>query len=61
MGDCVFAAGVPLFGDLEDAWYRQGDIDSGNRQYLVQDPDGYLLRFFQDLGARPHTGLPRRA
>jgi len=25
----------------------------GNRQFVVPDPDGYLLRFFQDLGERP--------
>ena len=25
-----------------------------NREFLVQDPDGYLLRFFQDLGAKIH-------
>jgi len=25
---------------------------AANRQFLVQDPDGYLLRFAQDLGAK---------
>ncbi len=25
---------------------------TGARQFLVQDPDGYLLRFFQSLGQR---------
>jgi catechol 2,3-dioxygenase-like lactoylglutathione lyase family enzyme len=52
------AAGVPLFRPVEEAWYRAGDLFSGNRQFLVQDPDGYLLRFFQDLGttARPSSG-----
>jgi catechol 2,3-dioxygenase-like lactoylglutathione lyase family enzyme len=46
------AAGVALFRPVEDAWYRTGDVYSGNRQFLVQDPDGYLLRFFEDLGTR---------
>lgn len=52
------AAGIPLFRPVEEAWYRAGDAYSGNRQFLVQDPDGYLLRLFQDLGlnAAPTTG-----
>ncbi|HEY1383610.1 MAG TPA: VOC family protein [Dongiaceae bacterium] len=44
------AAGIPLFRPVEEAWYRSGEGYSGNRQLLVQDPDGYLLRFFEDLG-----------
>lgn len=43
----------PLFLPLEDRWYRVGDVEAGNRQFVVADPDGYLLRFFQDLGERP--------
>jgi catechol 2,3-dioxygenase-like lactoylglutathione lyase family enzyme len=43
-------AGIPLFREVEDAWYRADDRYRGNRQFLVQDPDGYLLRFFEDLG-----------
>lgn len=52
------AAGIPLFRPVEEAWYRTGDHYSGNRQFLVQDPDGYLLRIFQDLGesAAPASG-----
>ena len=49
----VVEAGVALFRPLHDAWYRRGDVEVGNRQFLVQDPDGYLLRFAQDLGVRP--------
>lgn len=30
-------------------------IKNGNRQFVVADPDGYLLRFFSDLGQRPVT------
>ena len=26
------------------------------RQFILQDPDGYLLRFFQDLGERKRVG-----
>ena len=49
----VTQAGVPLFRPLGDRWYRQDEVENGNRQFLVQDPDGYLLRFFPDLGSRP--------
>lgn len=49
----VKAAAVPLFREIEERWYRREDEEVGNRQFLVQDPDGYLLRFAQDLGTRP--------
>ncbi|WP_347139023.1 VOC family protein [Paracoccus sp. SSK6] len=45
--------GHPLFLPVEDKWYRVGAEEGGNRQFVVADPDGYLLRFFQDLGMRP--------
>lgn len=45
-------AGAPILVDLEDRWYRRGDGEVGNRQFVVVDPDGYLLRFFEDLGRR---------
>jgi catechol 2,3-dioxygenase-like lactoylglutathione lyase family enzyme len=48
----------PLFRDAHDAWYRAGDYAVGSRQFLVQDPDGYLLRFAQDLGRKPVTPAP---
>ena len=38
--------------DLEKNWYRQDDKILGNREFLIQDPDGYLLRFMQDLGEK---------
>lgn len=50
------AIGWPLFRPLQDAWYRVGDTEVGNRQFLVQDPDGYLLRFAEALGRRPAIG-----
>ena len=42
----------PLFRPLHDAWYRAGEEEVGCRQFLVQDPDGYLLRFCESLGRR---------
>lgn len=49
----VSASGASIFLPLEDAWYRQDQTLLGNRQFIVQDPDGYLLRFFQNLGSKP--------
>jgi len=45
-------AGVPLFRPLKESWYRCGDAEFGQLEFLVQDPDGYLLRFAEDLGER---------
>ena len=45
-------SGIALFRPVEEAWYRAGDAYGGNRQFLVQDPDGYLLCIFEDLGRR---------
>ncbi len=42
----------PIFFEMEEKWYRKDKTEVGNKQFLVQDPDGYLLRFFQDLGER---------
>jgi catechol 2,3-dioxygenase-like lactoylglutathione lyase family enzyme len=47
------SAGWPLFRSPADAWYRMGEQEVGQREFLVQDPDGYLLRFAQALGYRP--------
>lgn len=42
----------PIYLALEDKWYRQNHLETGNRQFVVADPDGYLIRLFQDLGTR---------
>jgi catechol 2,3-dioxygenase-like lactoylglutathione lyase family enzyme len=51
------SAGWPLYEQPRDAWYRVGDQERGQREFLVQDPDGYLLRLAEDLGTRPPTGV----
>lgn len=45
-------ANYPIFYEMEEKWYRKDDTEVGNKQFLVQDPDGYVLRFFEDLGSR---------
>lgn len=42
----------PVFKDVKKTWYRQGKVMLGSKEFLVQDPDGYLLRFAQDLGQK---------
>jgi len=45
-------SGARIFLPLEDRWYRQDGQETGNRQFVVLDPDGYLLRPFEALGTR---------
>lgn len=47
------ARGVELFLAPETRWHRTGAQEAGVVQFLVQDPDGYLLRFQSSLGRRP--------
>lgn len=59
----VMAAGYAPLIPMEERWYKTARGLAGNRQFVVADPDGYLLRFFQNLGARqdqisPSTGPP---
>jgi len=42
----------PLFEEPKDKWYRQDKKLLGCREFLVQDPDGYLLRFSRDIGTK---------
>ena len=53
--EAVLAAGAVVHLPLEERWYGRGDGELGNRQFAVLDPDGYMLRLFTDLGARPRT------
>ena len=46
-------AKYPIFLELEEKWYRMNDKEIGHNQFLVLDPDGYLLRFFEEIGTRP--------
>lgn len=46
---------VQLFMEPEEKWYRKDNVEIGNLQFLVQDPDGYLLRFAQSLGERKYN------
>ncbi|HZX55313.1 MAG TPA: VOC family protein [Ilumatobacteraceae bacterium] len=64
----VRAAGLEPVVPLEERWYdvdvvtpsgrweQVGTMTAGNRQFVVADPDGYLLRFYTNLGATPTKG-----
>ena len=51
--DALRAVHWPIFFGPEERWYRAEQQEIGVRQFLVQDPDGYLLRLSQSLGRRP--------
>jgi catechol 2,3-dioxygenase-like lactoylglutathione lyase family enzyme len=44
--------GGAIYIPLEERWYQTGRQEVGNRQFVIIDPDGYLLRFFSKLGLR---------
>jgi catechol 2,3-dioxygenase-like lactoylglutathione lyase family enzyme len=49
------AYAYPIRRGIQDSWYKVGNVLHGCRQILVQDPDGYLLRFSQDIGEKLAT------
>jgi len=54
----VQRSGLSIHIPLEERWYRHEESEFGNRQFVVMDPDGYLLRFFSALGRRYVPPLP---
>ncbi|WP_193558014.1 bleomycin resistance protein [Aeromonas sobria] len=51
--DRLQRADIVLFRQPAEVWYPVGEMLAGQREFLLQDPDGYLLRFVQYLGERP--------
>jgi len=41
-----------IFIKMEEHWYRKENVLMGCKEFLVQDPNGYLLRFSEDLEDR---------
>ena len=50
--DALKTSGYKIAFDIEENWYRQDNKLLGNKEFLIQDPDGYLLRFSEDLGEK---------
>ncbi len=44
--------GYPVMVPLKDRWREVKRATLGDREFLIQDPDGYLLRFSQSLGPK---------
>ena len=42
----------PIWHDLCVNWYRKDNRLLGNKEFLIKDPDGYLLRIFEDIGSK---------
>lgn len=55
--NAISKAGWPLFQDIGESWYRAGNTEHGQKEMLVMDPDGYLLRFVTIIGERALTGV----
>jgi catechol 2,3-dioxygenase-like lactoylglutathione lyase family enzyme len=49
----VSARNWPLHRELREIWRRAGDQETGQREFFLQDPDGYLIMVAQNLGERP--------
>lgn len=46
---------IPFFMDIEEKWYRRATDSVCNKQFVIQDPDGYLLRFSQTIGVQSNA------
>ncbi len=51
-------AGIDLLMQPETKWYCVGNEEAGVEQFLVTDPDGYLIRFQSSRGRRPVSPPP---
>ena len=47
------AAGADILWPIETKWYRREATRIGARQFIVKDPDGYLIRLSRRLGTEP--------
>lgn len=62
IGTCLdrFAeTGARPYLPIEERRYRAGDSETGARQAILQDPDGYLVRLSQPIGMRPRSRAAR--
>ena len=55
----VVSMDVPFYVPLREKWRDWGDRMGGQREFLVQDPDGYLVMVLQRIGTKPlEPGAP---
>lgn len=43
-------AGIPLYEEKKEKWRDLNGYQGGSIEFLIQDPDGYLLRFLENKG-----------
>jgi coproporphyrinogen III oxidase len=53
--DRVQKSGANVFLPIKETWYRADDVELGSRQFIVLDPDGYML--FPSSGRAQKFGL----
>lgn len=53
LAEAIRTAGLPFFVEPREKWRDWGDRLGGQREFLVQDPDGYLIMVAQRIGERP--------
>lgn len=53
MAQEMIAAGLSFYVAPREKWRDWGDCMGGQREFLVQDPDGYLVMVVQRIGMRP--------
>ncbi|WP_021171116.1 Bleomycin resistance protein [Sporomusa ovata DSM 2662] len=51
--ESVKKANARIYLPLKEEWYQANEIMLGCLQFIVFDIDGYMLRFFQDIGTKP--------
>ena len=47
------AINYPIYKQIQNSWYDTGEVLIGRKEFLVQDLDGYLLRFTHFIGEKP--------
>ena len=53
IADTLSAHAIALYRPITETWYpTEPGVSEGVREFLVQDPDGYLLRFQEYVGQR---------
>lgn len=45
----VKLANMPVYKPIFESIYKAGDVTYVEKEFLIQDPDGYLLRFQQTI------------
>lgn len=51
--NAIIGAGIPRYVELRERWRHWGDREGCQREFLVQDPDGYLVMVNQKISERP--------